>query len=407
MGAHLPMAPSLPASGMTRGRVLYVQYMNPAAYPPLEHSAVLLAEAGCDVRLLGAALLGDALTFVGHPRISVALMAPERPGWRQKIHYVRFILWTLTEAVRFRPDWVYASDPLSAPAALCLAAVTRARIIYHEHDEPVGGQRGVVARAIGVCRRRLARRAVACVVPSAGRAPRFTQETGRPAVAVVWNTPLAREATVERPAPAVGTLRVLYHGSIVPARLPLTVIDALAMLPPSVTLTVAGYDPAGGAHLAALEAAARATGVSGRLHVVGTVAARSDLLALAATCDVGLALLPSDTTNPNEQTMLGASNKPFDYLASGAALVVSDRPEWTAFFAGCAVACRPESAESVADALRWFLEHPAERRLMAECGRQRILEIWNYEQCFGPVLNRMIGPATRLAAGHVPVDVRA
>jgi len=41
------------------------------------------------------------------------------------------------------------------------------------------------------------------------------------------------------------TLRVLYHGSIVPARLPTTVLTALATLPECVRLRVVGYETIG------------------------------------------------------------------------------------------------------------------------------------------------------------------
>ena len=40
------MPGSKPQSGT---RVLYVQYTNPAVYPPLLHSIALLAEAGCRI----------------------------------------------------------------------------------------------------------------------------------------------------------------------------------------------------------------------------------------------------------------------------------------------------------------------------------------------------------------------
>ena len=37
----------------SRPRVLYVQYTNPAAYPPIHHSGRMLADAGFDVRMVG------------------------------------------------------------------------------------------------------------------------------------------------------------------------------------------------------------------------------------------------------------------------------------------------------------------------------------------------------------------
>ena len=124
-------------------RVLYVQYTNPAAYPPLQHSASILAAAGCEVRLVGTAIAGERLTFEQSDRVRVALMPFEPGGWRQKVHYAQFASWVAAEARQWRPDWVYVSDPLACPAALALRRLTGARFIYHEHDSPspdVGAQ---------------------------------------------------------------------------------------------------------------------------------------------------------------------------------------------------------------------------------------------------------------------------
>jgi peptidoglycan/xylan/chitin deacetylase (PgdA/CDA1 family) len=43
------------------------------------------------------------------------------------------------------------------------------------------------------------------------------------------------------------------------------------------------------------------------------------------------------------------------------------------------------------DAIGWLVRNPDRMRAMAEAGRQRVLEEWNYERQFAPVLERMIG----------------
>jgi hypothetical protein len=169
------------------------------------------------------------------------------------------------------------------------------------------------------------------------------------------------------------------------------VIDAMADVP-DVTLGVAGYETAGfPGHLAALRARADARGIGGRLLGLGTLPSREALMAQGDAFDVGLALMPSDTTDLNERHMVGASNKPFDYLANGLALLVGDRPEWQATFVepSFARSCHPESAASIAGALRWFADHPHETRAMGERGRQRIAADWHYERMFAPVLRFM------------------
>jgi len=98
--------------------------------------------------------------------------------------------------------------------------------------------------------------------------------------------------------------------------------------------------------------------------------------------------MPGKTDDVNLRHMTGASNKPFDYMAAGLALLVSDLPDWRDMFVrpGYARPCDPADPNSVAAALRWFLDHPHERRAMAARARARIEAEWNYETAFAPVL---------------------
>ena len=86
--------------------------------------------------------------------------------------------------------------------------------------------------------------------------------------------------------------------------------------------------------------------------------------------------------------MAGASNKPFDYMAAGLALLVSDLPDWTRMFVepGFGLACDPADADSISSALGWFIDHPEERRAMAARGRDKIETEWNYDTQFRAVL---------------------
>ncbi len=387
-------------------RILYVQYATPAAYPPVEHGAILLAEQGCDVRLVGIDLFGGALSFPAHPGIRVSLFEPGPAGWRRKLHYGRFLAWVCRVALAFRPHWIYASDPLSAPATLLLQRLVGARVVYHEHDSPFDedGRRPALPAVVSWCRHRLAARAAVCILPNAERSRRFATETGRADVLTVWNTPLAREVGPPRAAGSGTGLRVVYRGSIVPARVPETVLQALSRTPATITLSVAGYDPSGGAHVADLRRLADELGLAGRVDFVGAIGTRDALMAHCRQFDAGLALLPRQSSSPNEQAMLGASNKPFDYMASGLALVVADLPDWRKTYVepGYGLACDPASVDSIASALVWLASHPADRVAMGERGRQQVLRRWNYERAFAPVLARITG----LAAGADAASAR-
>lgn len=90
--------------------ILYVQYTNPAGYPPLEHSSRILADCGWEVLFLGSGSSGqaDGFQFPAHPNIQVRRWPHVRPGWRQKAHYAAFSLWVLWECWRHR-DWIRIS----------------------------------------------------------------------------------------------------------------------------------------------------------------------------------------------------------------------------------------------------------------------------------------------------------
>lgn len=376
-----------------RRKILYIQYTNPAAYPSLEHSSRILATKGWEVLFLGTGSFGaDALEFPPHERITVKRMKFCPGGWRQKLHYGRFALWVLGWALRWRPAWVYASDPLSAPVALMLSYLPGIQVVYHEHDSPISDSRFRASdfmRWALWTRRQLARRAALCILPNQQRAERFAAEMGnRTRVYCVWNCPRLDEVGPPKPQEKKQGLVVYYHGNISPSYLPPSILKAMTLLPPEVRLCVIGYETIGTkGYKRAFQEEVRRLGMEGRVKVLDPLP-RCRLLRHAAECDVGLAFIPKKDEDINNAFKLGASNKPFDYLACGLALLVSDLPEWRKMYVepGYGLACDPEDPESIAKALLWFLEHPAEMRAMGERGRQRILSEWNYEREFLPVL---------------------
>lgn len=370
-------------------RILYIQYTNPAAYPPLEHSSRILAQNGWQVLFLGTQVREvEALRFPPHSNILVRQLASCPAGWRQKFHYIWFILWTLGWVIRWRPRWIYASDSLSCSVGIVLSCIPGFRVIYHEHDAP-GRFQSVFMRFVLWTRRQLARRARLCVIPNRQRLEAFVKEVGRRAdVVCVWNCPSQEEVFSSRPLNNGRSLRILYQGAIGPYRPPMAVLDALTRLPRTVSLRVIGYEPLGCLGYARqLKEMACRLGVEARLEIFAPMS-RDDMLKESQGCDVGLAFVPRQSENINFRYSTGASNKPFDYLAAGLALLVSDLPDWQEIFVepGYGLACDPSNPEDIAEAIRWFLGHPHQMRVMGERGRCRILEEWNYERSFSPVL---------------------
>ena len=380
---------------MSGTRVLYVQYTNPAAYPPLEQGAAQLADAGCEVLFLGTRSRAVAsLRLAPHPRITCTLLEGDATeGWQLKRHFVRFTTWVVRQARQYRPDWVYVSDIMGAPAGWILSRVFGMRVIYHEHDrfEPHGAS--VFMRLCLTIRRRLARAAMVNVLPSDGRIDLLCADTGvaRTSCLRVWNCPSLLHV---RPTPSPvrrNALGLLFYGSIVPSRVPLSLLHAMARLP-DVSLRVIGFETGGSiGHLDRIRQDARALGVEARLEILGPMS-HTALFAHADDSDVGLACMPMDSDDANMRSMAGASNKAFEYLARGLPLLVSPMPDWQAMFVtpGYAIACDIENVDSLVAALRWYSDDPARRQSMGERGRQRVLTEWNYETQFAPVLRMIV-----------------
>ncbi|HUJ10288.1 MAG TPA: glycosyltransferase [Verrucomicrobiae bacterium] len=383
-------------------RISYIQYTNPAAYPPLEHSSRILADAGWRVLFLGVEMENiGSLQFPRHSNIAIRQLPLCRPGWRQKLHYTRYVFWAMLHSLFWRSSWIYASDKFACPPGLLLSYMPGIRVIYHEHDSPspVNGrpdERSCFMRIILWTRRQLARRAAFCILPNEKRAERFRQDIGDGAqVKCVWNCPRKTEVQEPHPHYERKDLWIVYHGSLVPARLPASVIEALS-LAQRVRLRIIGYEtPGHQGYTGRLRKLAEELGVVNRVEFIGAVP-RSNSLDHCHTGDVGLAFMPRHSDDFNEQSMTGASNKPFDYLACGLALLVSDLPEWRALYVdnGYAMAVDPDDAKAIAAALDWLQKHPSEMRAMGERGRQRILAEWNYETQFARILALLGNPQT-------------
>jgi glycosyltransferase involved in cell wall biosynthesis len=378
-------------------RVLYLQYTNPGGYPPLEHSSRMLARAGWEVEFLGLAGSGAVtLEFAPHPRVRVRRMFFQPPGWLQKLHFLGFTAWCLWRVWRWRPDWIYASDVLSTPAAeLIRRLFPSCRVLYHEHDSPIPGtvMDSGVAKKIWQARAALAHQADVVILPNEQRLQAF-QAALRPrgACFCVWNCPSLDEVPqepVRRPQDA--PLRVLYHGSIVPDRFGPYVLEAAARCGRAVEVTLIGYLPSGHRHdLQALEEAALEYGIASRFAYLGPMS-HHEVLVRSREHDVGLCLLRIHEADINMRHMVGASNKAFDYLSQGLAIVVPEDPEWRAFFveADCALACPPHAADALADVFRWMADHRNEVAEMGRRGHRLVRERWHYEAQFAPVLKWM------------------
>lgn len=380
-------------------RILYVQFIDPAAYPPLEHSSHILADRGWDVLMLGTdAFSVKSLEFSSNPRINIKNLSLRKTGGRLSVHYIIFFFWCLYWAVVWRPRWIYASDPLVAPVAYMIRKLTGVRVLYHEHDAPVEGTHSsAFMRAALVCRKKLGREAELCVFPQQDRLNEFLILSGRKAPTIcVWNCPRLSEIPSEGEYRALQAERsdekliVYYHGSINSERLPRTLVQAAARFNGAVRLRIAGYEAPGCEGYLDLIELASTLGQREMVEFLGGVP-RRELLRTAAAADVGLSLMPQSASDPNLRQMLGASNKAFDYMAARLALLVSDLPDWNSAFVqpGYARACIPTDPGSIASQFEWFLKEKNARLEMGRRNGEKIAREWNYDTMFATAVERL------------------
>jgi hypothetical protein len=89
-------------------------------------------------------------------------------------------------------------------------------------------------------------------------------------------------------------------------------------------------------------------------------------------------LLPLDATDPNQRTMTGASNKPFDPWRAGFARL--GPASWRAMFVDAGVRARRCRTRPIASGgADLAAEHPRERGY--ERGRRQVLAAWNASGC--------------------------
>lgn len=380
--------------------VVYLQFTNPAAYPPLLHSSRMFAQRGWRVLLLGIQPAGAANFLIEEQKNVVCKLLPAtRRRAFIKLQFITYFLWVLWHIWRTRPKWLYVSDPLACPAAYWAFRLFGSHVVYHEHDSPQHDSlvRNGFMKVVHRYRNKLIRVASVLVLPNRERLQMLIQ-TIKPAALpfCVWNCPSVTDVESPKPSASRQEFRIVYAGSISIDRLPLQLLEALARLPEFVQLHVIGYETiAFRGFMSDFLKYADDLGVEGRVKYLGALP-RKKTLAAIRDCDLGLALMPSSSEDINMRHMVGASNKPFDYMACGLPMLVTNSPAWEKIYvdAGYGRSCKPECANSVLESLKPFVDHRSTTRAMGHAGQLRILAEWNYESMFDPVMQVMLERTT-------------
>ena len=391
---------------MRQKRMLVIHHGDPIAYPPLMHALKQLSDSGYQITLLGCQPDPERpLVFPENLQIKQHLTAaaPTGRSWRARLgrclHWLWLILSAAWLAIKLRPHWIYVSNPASLvialPARFLSPFLRQARTLYQEHDsiEPKVYAESQVRRWQRWLRLRILQRAEIVVFPNAGRlaAARAQAGAGAGTDLVIWNVAPRAEALnapVKEPK-HVDDLRLHFHGSMSKFAVPLALVDALAQLP-NVSFQFASYEIGGARHTEQLLARAQILGISARVIDLGTLSTRPALLAATQNADVGLAFYSESPKNINHFNMAGATNKVFDYLGAGLALLCSNGAQWKHdFIPTFGVAADPQNAGEIADALRLLLNRTPDPLALGRLGQEKIISLWHFEAEFQPVLKAL------------------
>jgi len=365
----------------------------------LLHSSAIFSNSGYKVLFLGWSDANRKVPSIGtmnsvsDARITMKLLPRIQIPKADYIGLPMFFLWTVIRVLFFRPSVLYVSDAKACLIAYPLQWFFGAKLIFHEHDSFIVDKRNPHSRLVVWAKEKILKKAAIVVYPNECQKKRESKKIKKDArVFCVNNCPSLKEVESSSvPDKKDDVLRLYYHGGLSPALVPEALLFALAKTPKSVELVLVTYElDSARTYKKNLLDLSRKLNVSERFFIKGPMS-RHEALKECSRCHVGIVLQPSRRQNTSLRYMLGASNKQYDYLACGLPLLVSNIKNWRDAYVktGLAVACFPQNADSIAQAIGWFLQHPAERLRMASRARENILKMWNYENQFQPVIQEI------------------
>lgn len=376
-------------------KIMYLQYVDPGHYPPLIHSSEILSKHGARILILGMHPFGGKIfSLQRNINISVRYLKYRKSKIWIKLQYLQYIIWSLCWTLRFQPEWIYASDYLATPAAYLIKILFKKKVLYHEHDSPTASPANSFWMRICLkFREKTAKRSEIIVLPHPERIKHFIEEIKTKAQPLcVYNCPGIAEVNTEDINSNREYLSLVYCGSINEKRLPKTILHAMSKYSDSIRLNIIGYETIGSVgYLKQYQKCADDLKISGQVISIGPKK-RADALHYIGNCDLGLCFMPNESGDINMIHMAGASNKPFDYLSQGVAVLVSHTPEWKKMYVdqGYGFACNPESVKDMESIFEYCLKNRNEVKNMGCRGRDKVLKEWNYENMFQPVLDQIL-----------------
>ena len=365
-------------------KIAFVLYTMPGGYTILGTAAHHFADRHWKVRFYGISARDNLRTNAPHGNISERVLGYCPPGIRQKLHFLFFQFWSAFLAWRWGADVIHCSERNTAIAGWFATVFFRIPVVYHEHDPP-SASRGVIDRFLGWMRVKLARRAIVCVIPNQERYDDFREATVPKCALMIWNAVSRSEVAEQLDTNNLQLpLRLWYQGALGEGQFPLEIVDALKQVD-GVELRYVGYNTGTQKYDAKIQERAKELGIQDRVRYLGSPQTREELLNLSHGSHVGLALFSIPFRDP----MAGASQKPFEYLARGMAVLVPDTKEWRHFIInnGLGRGCNPGDPASIAAVLTSLRDNIVETVEMGARGHQKVLQSWNYENLLIPLVN--------------------
>ncbi len=370
-------------------KIFFVQFSNPAYYPPLQHVASIFVNRGWKLSFI-------SLQMDPHPPIKFELHGGRADffwvqGYENRFLVYLIYLWFFLKSIYLiyyqKADWVYGSDHFSLPVLYAAKVLLKKRIIYHEHDT-VSEKPRFIVKYILKFKAAVVNNSALNIIPNKNRVA-DTNERGK--WVQVQNMPSFEE--VPALADKDRTKLILhYHGSISRFFLSPCFLNALFQCQFPFKFQFAGYETLSSkGNIEAILNSFKEHKLEHAVEYLG-VLSRPRLLEVCSKAHVGLSMISfPEAFDINLTHLCGASNKLFDYLAAGCAVLVSNSPEWHDTYArpGYGLSCDPSSAESISAALTQFYKNLDQTIEMGRRGHAKILSEWNYEKQFLPVMKKM------------------
>jgi hypothetical protein len=365
-----------------RKKILFIQFLPIGGYPPLLNLITCVSQSSNPI-------------IVNWEQAGIRLPNPERLApmtlctvkdhggkitrFAKKVWYA---FCSFKYLLKERPFMVVVSDPVTAWLGCLIRPFFNGKLIYIEHDAPPGGK--LHYSFMRYSRKILARVADVVFVPNSLRAEFLRSITGtRRDIKLMRNYPRLAEISVQSKQisfeSTTGVLKLFYQGSLVRERLPPELIIAVSKSP-MVHLSVFGVStvPDNGYRDHLIDLISRHS-VQDRVVLHDPVDV-SKLKSIAETHHVGLAFFSDKSDDKNLQTMWGASNKIYQYMAYGLlVLFSSDESEMIDQMNGLGLRCNMASADELVETFNYIRHNFSLIDLLRQNASKKIATDWNFE----------------------------